>query len=234
MAVIPLSGKHGQICLLPRLAAADPMRHDRAENFKAAANAAREQGGLREKNNNRHCRRCTGNVGDRGAGAKQAAAETRRHSRHVRALCRYHRRGLGDRREDGGGGLRRRGAGTQGRDRRGRSSQQGRPCRQHRARHARQPGCRDAVRRGGVRHRAGRRRDREGAQQDRDVFRPGLDPPQQRGLRSLHRALRLRHVWAGQRHRARHRQVRASRPGSSSPPTMRSARIWKRTPPMWW
>ena len=27
---------------------------------------------------------------------------------------------------------------------------------------------------------------------------------------------------------------RASTPGSSSPPTMRSARIWKRTPPMWW
>ena len=27
---------------------------------------------------------------------------------------------------------------------------------------------------------------------------PGLDPPEQRGLRSLHRALFLRHVWAGQ------------------------------------
>ena len=142
--------------------------------------------------------------------------------------------GLGDRREDGGGGLRRRGARAQGRDRRGRSSQQGRPCRQHRARHARQPGRRDAVRRRGVRHRAGRRRDREGAQQDRDVFRPGLDPADQRGLRSLHRALRLRHVWAGQRHRARHRQVAVSRPGSSSPPTMPSARTWRRTRPMWW
>ena len=39
-AVIPLSGNHGQICLLPCLAAVDPMRHDRAENFKAAGNAA--------------------------------------------------------------------------------------------------------------------------------------------------------------------------------------------------
>ena len=38
-------------------------------------------------------------------------------------------------------------------------------------------------------------------------YGPGLDPPQQRGLRSLYRALFLRHVWAGQRHRARHRQV---------------------------
>ena len=180
-------------------------------------------------------RRGTGDVGDGGTGAEQAAAQARRHSRHVRALRRYHRAGLGDRREDGGGGFWRRGAGTQGRDRRGRSSQQGRPCRQHRARHARQPGRRDAVRRGGVRDRACRRRDREGAQQDRDVF---SGPASIRlsneacGPYTVHYV--LRHVWAGQRHRARHRQVRASRPGSSSPPTMPSARIWKRTPPMWW
>jgi hypothetical protein len=38
--IIPLSGKHGGIGLLARLAAADPMRHDRAENIKAAGNAA--------------------------------------------------------------------------------------------------------------------------------------------------------------------------------------------------
>jgi hypothetical protein len=37
---IPLSGKHGRIRLAVRLAAHDPMRHDRAENFKAAGNAA--------------------------------------------------------------------------------------------------------------------------------------------------------------------------------------------------
>src|SRR5215207_6606161 len=60
------------------------MRHDRAENFKAADNVAREQGGFREESNNRHCRRGIGDVGDGGTGAKQAAAQARRHSRHVR------------------------------------------------------------------------------------------------------------------------------------------------------
>ena len=142
--------------------------------------------------------------------------------------------GLGDRREDGGGGFWRRGAGTQGRDRRGRSSQQGRPCRQHRARHARQPGRRDAVRRGGVRDRAGRRRDRESAQQDRDVFaarprsasatRPAVPTPCIMPTTRLGRPTSPGSPPSSP----------ASRPGSSSPPTMRSARTWKRTPPMWW
>ena len=148
-----------------------------------------------------------GAVGDRGAGAKQAAAQARRHSRHVEPLCRHHRRRQRDGREDGGGGFRRRGAGPQDRDHRGRPSQQGRPCRQHRPRHARQPGRRDDLRRRGLRDRAGRRRDREGAQQDRHLQRSRLDPAHQRSLRSLHRALRLRHLRAGQCDRARRRQA---------------------------
>ena len=64
-------------------------------------------------------------------------------------------------------------------------------------------------RRRGIRHRAGRRRDRESAQQDRDLQRPRLDPALQRGVRSLHRALHLRHLRAGQRDRACRRQVRS-------------------------
>ena len=62
-------------------------------------------------------------------------------------------------------------------------------------------------RRRGLGHRARRRRDREGAQQDHHVQRPGLDPAQQRGLRALYRALRVRHLRAGQRHRARRGQA---------------------------
>ena len=53
----------------------------------------------------------------------------------------------------------------------------------------------------------GRRRDREGAQQDRDLQRSRIDPPHQRGLRSLYRALCLRHLRAGQRYRSRRRQA---------------------------
>ena len=89
----------------------------------------------------------------------------------------------------------------------GGSSQQGRPCRQHRPRHARQSGRRDDLRRGGVGDRAGGRRDRQGAQQDHHLQRPRIDPPQQRGLRSLYRALRVRHLRAGQRHRSCRRQA---------------------------
>ena len=62
-------------------------------------------------------------------------------------------------------------------------------------------------RRRGVRHRARRRRDRQGAQQDHHVQRPGLDPALQRGLRPLHRALCVRHLRAGQRHRPCRRQA---------------------------
>ena len=122
-------------------------------------------------------------------------------------LCRYHRAGLGDGREDGGGGFRRRSAGPQDRDHRGRSSEQGRPFRQHRPRHAGQSGRRDAVRRRGVRHRARRRRDRESAQQDRDLQRSRLDPAQQRGLRPLHGPLCVRHLRPGQCDRPCRRQA---------------------------
>ncbi len=149
-----------------------------------------------------------GDVGDRGAGAKQAAAEARRHPRHVEPLRRHHRRRQRDRREDGGGGFRRRGAGPQDRDHRRRPSQQGRSRRQHRPRHVRQPGRRDDLRRRGVRDRAGRRRDRESAQQDHHVQRPRLDPALQRSLRPLHRALRVRHLRAGQCDRACRGEIR--------------------------
>ena len=40
-------------------------------------------------------------VGDGCIGAGQAAAQARRHPRHVEPLCRYHGAGLGDRRENG-------------------------------------------------------------------------------------------------------------------------------------
>ena len=151
----------------------------------------------------------------RRTGAKQASAETRRHPRHVRALRRHHRARQRDGRENGGGGFRRRGARPQDRDRRRRSSQQGRSCRQHRPRHARQSGRRDDLRRGGVGDRAGGRRDRQGAQQDHHVQRSRIDPPQQRGLRPLHRALCVRHLRAGQCDRACRGQTAASTPGSS-------------------
>ena len=171
--------------------------------------------------------------GDRGVGAEKASAETRRHPRHVRALCRHHRRRQRDRGKDGGGGFRRRGAGPQDRDHRRRPSQQGRCRRQHRARHARQSGRRNDLRCRGVRDRACRRRDRKGAQQDRDIQRPGLDRAHQRGLRSLHGALCLRYLCAGQCHRACHRQVR---PRHLVLPDrrlcVRTGR-WKRTPPTW-
>ena len=62
-------------------------------------------------------------------------------------------------------------------------------------------------RRRGVRDRARRRRDRQSAQQDHHVQRPRLDPPHQRGLRSLYRALCVRHLRAGQRDRARRGQA---------------------------
>ena len=45
--------------------------------------------------------------------------------------------------------------------------------------------------------------------------RPGLDPPEQRGLRSLYGTLCLRHLRSGQCDRSRHRQVRALTPGTS-------------------
>ena len=109
--------------------------------------------------------------------------------------------GQRDGRENGGGGFRRRGAGPQDRDDRSRSSQQGRSCRQHRPRHARQSGRRDDLRRRRLGDGARRRRDRQGAQQDRHVQRPRIDPPHQRSLRPLHGALRLRHLLAGQRDR---------------------------------
>ena len=105
--------------------------------------------------------------------------------------------------------------------------------RKYRPRHAGQSGRRSHHRRRGVRDRARGRRDRQGAQQDHHVQRPGIDPPHQRGLRSLYRALRVRHLRAGQHHRSTPPSRPASTPGSSSPPTMRSARIWKRTPPTW-
>jgi hypothetical protein len=38
--------------------------------FKAAGNAAREQGGLREESNSNYCLRRAGNVGECGAGAR--------------------------------------------------------------------------------------------------------------------------------------------------------------------
>ena len=53
----------------------------------------------------------------------------------------------------------------------------------------------------------GGRRDRQGAQQDHHVQWSGLDPPLQRGVRSLHRALCVRHLRTGQRDRARGRQA---------------------------
>ena len=207
-AIIPLSGKHGEIHFPLRLAAVDTMRHDRAEQYsKPQAMRQPNREAFMKTSSYRHFRRCAGDVGDRGIGAEQAAAQARRHPRHVEPLCRYHRAGLGDRREDGGRGFRRRGARPQDRDRRGRSSQQGRPFRQHRPRHVRQSGRRDALRRRGVRHRACRRRDCEGAQQDRDLQWPRLDPAQQRGLRPLYRALCVRHLRAGQCDRSRRRQA---------------------------
>ena len=42
------------------------------------------------------------------------------------------------------------------------------------------------------------RRDRQSAQQDHHVQRPGIDPAQQRGLRSVHHPLCLRYIRAGQ------------------------------------
>ena len=63
---------------------------------------------------------------------------------------------------------------------------------------------------------------------------PGLDPAEQRGLRSLHRALCPTTRLGRPTSPGSPPSSRASRPGSSSPPIMRSARTWKRTPPMWW
>ena len=62
-------------------------------------------------------------------------------------------------------------------------------------------------RRRGLRHRARRRRDRQGAQQDHHVQRPGLDPAHQRGLRPLYRTLCVRHLRPGQCDRSRRRQA---------------------------
>ena len=58
------------------------------------------------------------------------------------------------------------------------------------------------------RHRARGPGDREGAQQDHHVQRPGIDPPHQRGLRSLCGALCVRHFCAGQHDGLRRRQGR--------------------------
>ena len=44
---------------------------------------------------------------------------------------------------------------------------------------------------------------------------PGFDPALQRGLRSLHRALRVRYVRTGECDRSRRRQATGSTPGSS-------------------
>ena len=166
------------------------------------------QGGLDEADFDGRGSRAAGARRHGGAGRGQQAAQDRRHPRHVEPLRRHHR--LRQRsREDGGGGFRRRGARPQDRDDRRRPSQQGRSCRQHRPRHDRQPGRRDDLRRRGVRDRACRRRDREGAQQDRDLQRSRLDPPHQRGLRALHRALCVRHLRAGQRDRPCRREERA-------------------------
>ena len=152
------------------------------------------------------CRR-VGSQRECRAGPGQAAPEDRRHPRHVEPLCRHHRPRQRDRGEDGGGGFRRRGARPQDPGARGRPSEQGRPLRQHRPRHARQSGRRDDLRRRGLRDRACRRRDRESAQQDHHVQRPGLDPSHQRGLRSLHRPLRVRHLRPGQCDRPCGREV---------------------------
>ena len=201
--VIPLSGKTCAKCTVCRglplrmacgMIAATEMRPQPMRRVDREA--------LHETRSFRRSRLGAGARRHRGDGAGQASAETRRHPRHVRSLRRHHRPRQRDRRQDGGGGFRRRGAGPQDRDRRRRSSQQGRSCRQHRPRHVRQSGRRDDLRRGGVRDRARRRRDRQGAQQDHHVQRSGIDPPHQRGLRSLYRALCVRHLRAGQRHRA--------------------------------
>src|SRR5262245_28479371 len=86
--IIPLSGKRAGIRCSPRLAAHDAMRHDRAENSKPQA-MRREEGELYEESNNKYCRHRPGDVGERGAGAKQAAAQAWRHPRYVRALRGY-------------------------------------------------------------------------------------------------------------------------------------------------
>ena len=161
--LIPFNGKR------QRLAAVDAMRHDRAEqNSKPQA--------MRQPTREAFMKRAiTGIVAAVLAMSATAALAQSKPPLKLggildmsEPLRRYHRAGLGDRRENGGRGFWWRSAGPQGRDRRGRSSEQGRPFRQHRPRHAGQSGRRDAVRRRGVRHRARRRRDCESAQQDRD------------------------------------------------------------------
>src|SRR6266700_6262581 len=169
-----------------------------ATEIEVARNAARSQGGFNEPRMFRCIRIGAGACRHCGCGAKQASIKTRRHPRYVRSLRRHYRAGQRDGGEDGSGGFRRRSAGPQDRDHRGRSSQQGRPSRQYRPRHVRQSGRRDAVRRGGIGHRAGRARDLEGARQDQYVQRSRIDPPLQRGLRPLHCALRVRYIRAGQ------------------------------------
>ena len=148
-----------------------------------------------------------GVVGDRGAGADKTSAETRRHPRHVRALCRHHRRRQRDRGEDGGGGFRRRGARPQDRD--------------HRADHLNKADLSANIARDML--------DNQGVEMIFDVAAsatalaageiakarnkiiifngPASIRAHQRGLRSLHRALRVRHVWAGQCDRACRRQA---------------------------
>ena len=69
--IIPLSGKRGESALRSApCRCMTPCGMIAHENFKAAGNAASNREAFREKSNNRHCRRGTGDVGDGGAGAR--------------------------------------------------------------------------------------------------------------------------------------------------------------------
>ena len=111
------------------LAAARRFRHDCGNELRPPRMRPVRREALHETDIFRCSGIGAGVVGKRRPGADKTSAQTRRHPRHVRALCRHHRAGQRGRGEDGGGGFRRRGARAQDRDHRGRSSQQGRPCR---------------------------------------------------------------------------------------------------------
>ncbi len=143
------------------------------------------------------------------------------------------RSGLGGGGEIGGGGFQSGRARHEGRGRQRRSSEQARHRRQHRAAMVRRRPCRCDRRRAEFRRRA--RGQRGGARKEQSV--PRLRRRDVRSDRAemlaQYRALDLRHLDAGQRHRQARWCKPAATPGSSSPPIMPSAMRSSATPRRW-